>query len=65
MHAIYNGDITINNTLIQLLMMKTLIQQLIKNRDDDFITGKQPEEISRQLYNTIIKMSFWPKNQIP
>ena len=66
MELIDNGDIHINNIIAKMQMMKILIQQLLKERDDDFTTEKQRNEITREIFkinvrlnNYQYKLDFW------
>ena len=66
MELIDNGDLHINNIIPKMRMMKILIQQLKKERDDDFTTEKQRNEITREIFkinvrlnNYQYKLDFW------
>ena len=66
MELIDNGDLHINNIIPKMQLMKILIQQLLKERDDDFTTEKQRNEITREIFkihvrlnNYQYKLDFW------
>ena len=66
MELIDNGDLHINNIIPKMQLMKILIQQLKKERDDDFTTEKQRNEITREIFkinvrlnNYQYKLDFW------
>ena len=71
MELIDNGDLHINNIIPKMRMMKILIQQLLKERDDDFTTEKQRNEITREIFkinvrlnNYQYKLDFWKKEMV-
>ena len=57
MELIDNGDIHINNIIAKMQMMKILIQQLLKERDDDFTTEKQRNEITREIFKINVRLN--------
>ncbi len=50
MEQIDNGDIHINNMISKMQMMKILIQELIKERVDDFTTEKEHNTITKEIF---------------
>ncbi len=69
MDQIDNGNITVSNISQKIKMMRILIQQLIKERDDDFTSEKEGTEITREIFkvqvrlnNYNFKIHFWRNN---
>ncbi len=66
MELIDNGDLHIKNIIPKMQMIKTLIEQLIKERDDDFTSEKERNEITKEIFriqtrlnNYQYKYDFW------
>ena len=49
MQAIDNGDLTIENIPFKIQMIKELIEQLKKEREDDFTNEKERNGITKEI----------------
>ena len=49
MELIDNGDIHIDNIAYKIQMIKELIEQLKKEREDDFTNEKERNEITKEI----------------
>ena len=49
MQAIDNGDLTIENISYKIEMIKELIEQLKKEREDDFTNEKERNGITKEI----------------
>jgi hypothetical protein len=49
MQAIDNGDLTIENIPFKIQMIKELIEQLKKERQDDFTNEKERNGIKKEI----------------
>ncbi len=56
MNQIDDGDI-INNIIPKIQMMKILIQQLTKEREDDFTSEKVRNAITRDIFKIQIRLN--------
>ena len=70
MQAIDNGDLTIENIPFKIQMIKELIEQLKKEREDDFTNEKERNGITKEIqriqtrlnnYNN--KYDWWKSNR--
>jgi hypothetical protein len=57
MQAIDNGDLTIDNIPYKIQMIKELIQQLKKERDDDFTNEKERNGITKEIQRIQIRLN--------
>ena len=70
MQEIDNGDLTIENIPFKIQMIKELIEQLKKEREDDFTNEKERNAITKEIqriqtrlnnYNN--KFDWWKSNR--
>jgi hypothetical protein len=57
MELIDNGDLHINNIIPKMQMMRTLVQQILKERDDDFTTEKERNEITKEIFRIKVRLN--------
>ena len=57
MQAIDNGDLTIENIPFKIQMIKGLIQQLKKEREDDFTNEKERNGITKEIQRIQIRLN--------
>ena len=57
MELIDNGDIHIDNIAYKIQMIKELIEQLKKEREDDFTNEKERNEITKEIQKIQIRLN--------
>ena len=57
MQAIDNGDLTIENIPFKIQMIKELIEQLKKEREDDFTNEKERNGITKEIQRIQIRLN--------
>ena len=57
MQEIDNGDLTIENIPFKIQMIKELIEQLIKEREDDFTNEKERNGITKEIQRIEIRLN--------
>ena len=57
MQAIDNGDLTIENISYKIEMIKELIEQLKKEREDDFTNEKERNGITKEIQRIEIRLN--------
>ena len=57
MQAIDNGDLTIENIPFKIQMIKELIEQLKKEREDDFTHEKERNGITKEIQRIQIRLN--------
>ena len=57
MQAIDNGDLTIENIPFKIQMIKELIEQLKKEREDDFTNEKERNGITKEIQRISIRLN--------
>ena len=57
MQAIDNGDLTIENISYKIEMIKELIEQLKKEREDDFTNEKERNGITKEIQRISIRLN--------
>ena len=57
MQAIDNGDLTIENISYKIQMIKELIEQLKKEREDDFTNEKERNGITKEIQRISIRLN--------
>ena len=57
MQAIDNGDLTIENISYKIEMIKELIEQLKKEREDDFTNEKERNGITKEIQRIQIRLN--------
>ena len=57
MDLIDNGDIHIDNIAYKIQMIKELIEQLKKEREDDFTNEKERNEITKEIQKIQIRLN--------
>ena len=57
MQAIDNGDLTIENISYKIEMIKELIEQLKKEREDDFTNEKVRNGITKEIQRIEIRLN--------
>ena len=57
MQTIDNGDLTIENIPFKIQMIKELIEQLKKEREDDFTNEKERNGITKEIQRIEIRLN--------
>ena len=57
MQAIDNGDLNIKNISYKIEMIKELIEQLKKEREDDFTNEKERKGITKEIQRSEIRLN--------
>ena len=57
MEAIDSGDLTIENIPFKIQMIKALIEQLKKEREDDFTNEKERNGITKEIQRVQIRLN--------
>ena len=57
MELIDNGDLTIENISYKIEMIKELIEQLKKDREDDFTNEKERNGITKEIQRISIRLN--------
>ena len=57
MELIDNGDLTIENISFKIKMIKELIEQLKKEREDDFTNEKERNGITKEIQRIEIRLN--------
>ena len=57
MELIDNGDLTIENISYKIEMIKELIEQLKKEREDDFTNAKERNGITKEIQRIEIRLN--------
>ena len=57
MELIDNGDLTIENISFKIEMIKELIEQLKKEREDDFTNEKERNGITKEIQRISIRLN--------
>ena len=57
MQGIDNGDLTIENIPFKIQMIKELIEQLKKEREDDFTNEKERNGITKEIQRIEIRLN--------
>ena len=57
MQAIDNGDLTFENIPFKIQMIKELIEQLKKEREDDFTNEKERNGITKEIQRIEIRLN--------
>ncbi len=57
MQAIDNGALTIENIAFKIQMIKELIEQLKKEREDDFTNEKERNGITKEIQKIQIRLN--------
>ena len=57
MQEIDNGDLTIENIPFKIQMIKELIEQLKKEREDDFTNEKERNGITKEIQKIQIRLN--------
>jgi hypothetical protein len=57
MQEIDNGDLTIENIPFKIQMIKELIEQLKKEREDDFTNEKERNGITKEIQRIQIRLN--------
>jgi len=61
MQEIDNGDLTIENIPFKIQMIKELIEQLKKEREDDFTNEKERNGITKEIQRIQIRLNNYNK----